>query len=319
MWMKLATLALALAAVGAHGADSPYPSRPVRILVPFVPGGGSDIIARALSASLTELWRQPVVVENRPGAGGNIGTVLVAKASPDGHTLLVTSSAFTVNPSLYKNAGYDALKDFKAVILSGASPNIVFVGSSSPAKTLAALITLAKQKPMSFASPGNGTTVHLSGELLFRTLAGVDMTHVPYNGGVPVVNSVLSGDNPVGLTAMPQALPMVNAGRLRALAVTSPQRSPALPDVPTVAEQGFAGFSILTWIGFLAPAATPQALVEKINADFARVLQYPDVQKRLVGAGYDPLSTSSAEFGALVKSEVVKWAKVVKDSGARAD
>ena len=319
MVKKFVVVLFFLSANSVFCAEPAFPGRPVRFLVPFQPGGGSDIIARAVSANLSELWRQPIVVENRPGAGGNIGTVLVARSNPDGHTILVTSSAFSVNPSLYKDAGYDALKDFKPVILSGASPNIIFINAASTVKSLADLIALAKQKPLSFASPGSGTTVHLSGELLFRTLAGLTMTHVPYNGGVAAVNSVLSGDNQVGLTAMPQAMPMVNAGRLRALAVTSAQRSPALPDVPTVAEQGFAGFSILTWIGFLAPAATPGGLVDKINADIARVLQMADVQKRLIAAGYDPLSNTPGEFAALLKSEVVKWAKVVKDSGARAD
>jgi tripartite-type tricarboxylate transporter receptor subunit TctC len=319
MTRSLLASLLALFVGFAYCAESTYPGRPVRFLVPFQPGGGSDIIARAVSVTLAESWRQPVVVENRPGAGGNIGTVLVARSNPDGHTVLVTSSAFSVNPSLYKDAGYDALKDFKPVILSGASPNIVFISASTPVKSLAELIALAKQKPLSFASPGSGTTVHLSGELLFRSLAGLSMTHVPYNGGVAAVNSVLSGDNQVGLTAMPQAMPMVNAGRLRALAVTSPQRSPALPEVPTVAEQGFPGFSFLTWIGFLAPAATPATLVDRINRDIARALQMPEVQKRLVAAGYDPLSNTPAEFAALLQGEVVKWARVVKESGARPD
>ena len=319
MLNKLAMLLLILIAVPAYSAESAFPNRPVRLLVPFQPGGGSDIIARAVSVSLTEMWRQPVVVDNRPGAGGNIGTVMVARSSPDGHTILVTSSAFGVNPSLYKDAGYDALKDFKPVLVGGASPNMVFINGSSPVMTLTEVIALARQKPLSFGSPGSGTTVHLSGELLFRSLADVAMTHVPYNGGVAVVNSVLSGDNPVGITAMPQAMPMVNAGRLRALAVTSPQRSPALPNVPTVAEQGFPGFSILTWIGLLVPATTPDALVDRISADIGRALQMPDVQKRLVAAGYDPMKSSPADFAALLKSEVPKWAKVVKESGARPD
>jgi tripartite-type tricarboxylate transporter receptor subunit TctC len=317
--MRTVWLLVIAVAAAAQAAEPAYPTRSVRFVVPFAPGGGSDIIARALGIKLTEVWHQTVVVENRPGAGGNIGTVFVAKSNPDGHTILVTSSAFSVNPSLYKDAGYDALEDFKPVILSGASPNIVFVHPSLPAKSLTALVALAKQKPMSFASPGNGTTVHLTGELLFRTLAGLNMTHVPYNGGIPAVNSVLSGDNPVGLTAMPQAIPMVTAGRLRALAVTSAQRSPALPEVPTVAEQGYPGFLILTWIGFLVPAATQNTLVTRIHTDMAGALQTPEVRKRLVSAGYDPLAYSPVEFAELLRSEVSKWAKVIKDSGARPD
>jgi tripartite-type tricarboxylate transporter receptor subunit TctC len=317
--MKPLWLLLVLIAVAAHAAGSAYPNRPVRLLVPQPPGGSTDTMARMVGQKLTELWGQPVVVDNRAGASGNIGTALVARSTADGYTILVNSSVFAVNPSLYKNAGYDPVKDFAPIIVAGISPNIVFVHPSVAVNSLQALIALAKQKPLSYASAGIGTTPHLTGELLFKTLARVDITHVPYSGGGPAVIAVVGAQTPVGITAIPTVLPMIKNGRLHAIAVTSQQRAPALPEVLTVAEQGFPGYSDYTWIAFLAPAATPREIVAKVNADIARVLQTPDARERLAGIGFDPMANSPRVFSDYLKSEVVKWAKVVRDSGARAD
>jgi tripartite-type tricarboxylate transporter receptor subunit TctC len=317
--MRPLWLLLVLIAVAAHAAESAYPNRPVRLLVPQPPGGSTDTMARMVGQKLTELWGQPVVVDNRAGASGNIGTALVARSTADGYTILVNSSVFAVNPSLYKNAGYDPVKDFAPIIVAGISPNIVFVHPSVAVNSLQALIALAKQKPLSYASAGIGTTPHLTGELLFKTLARVDITHVPYSGGGPAVIAVVGAQTPVGITAIPTVLPMIKNGRLHAIAVTSQQRAPALPEVLTVAEQGFPGYSDYTWIAFLAPATTPREIVAKVNADIARVLQTPDARERLAGIGFDPMANSPRVFSDYLKSEVVKWAKVVRDSGARAD
>lgn len=317
--MNRCWILLALVAGAAQAAGPAYPNRPVRLLVSHPPGGPTDIMARVVGQKLSELWGQSVVIDNRPGAGGSIGTVLVAKSTPDGYTILVNSSAFAVNPSLYKNAGYDALKDFAPVINGGVSPNIVFVHPSVPAQSLRELIAYARAKPLSYASAGSGTTPHLTGELLFKTLAKVAITHVPYNGAAPAMNSVVANQNPVGVTAMPPAVPMVRAGRLRAVAVTSPQRAPALPEAPTVAEQGFPGYADYTWIGFFAPAGTPSAIVRKVNADVAHALQMPDARERLAALGFDPSPNTPQEFAAYLEEEVAKWAKVVKESGARVD
>src|SRR5450759_1185096 len=317
--MRPLWLLLVLIAVAAHAAESAYPNRPVRLLVPQPPGGSTDTMARMVGQKLTELWGQPVVIDNRAGASGNIGTALVARSTADGYTILVNSSVFAVNPSLYKNAGYDPVKDFAPIIVAGISPNIVFVHPSVAVNSLQALIALAKQKPLSYASAGIGTTPHLTGALLFKTLARVDITHVPYSGGGPALIAVVGAQTPVGITAIPTVLPMIKNGRLHAIAVTSQQRAPALPEVLTVAEQGFPGYSDYTWIAFLAPAATPREIVAKVNADIARVLQTPDARERLAGIGFDPMPNSPRVFSDYLKSEVVKWAKVVRDSGARAD
>ena len=317
--MRPLWLLLVLIAGAAHAAEPAYPNRPVRLLVPQPPGGSTDTMARMVGQKLTELWGQPVVVDNRAGASGNIGTALVARSTADGYTILVNSSVFAVNPSLYKNAGYDPVKDFAPIIVAGISPNIVFVHPSVAVNSLQALIALAKQKPLSYASAGIGTTPHLTGELLFKTLARVDITHVPYSGGGPAVIAVVGAQTPVGITAIPTVLPMIKNGRLHAIAVTSQQRAPALPEVLTVAEQGFPDYSDYTWIAFLAPAATPREIVAKVNADIARVLQTPDARERLAGIGFDPMANSPRVFSDYLKSEVVKWAKVVRDSGARAD
>ncbi len=317
--MKLLWLLCAAIACAAQAAESVFPDRPVRLLVPQPPGGSTDVMARMVAQKLTELWGQPVIVDNRAGASGNIGTALVAKATPDGYTMLANSSVFAVNPGLYKNAGYDPLRDFAPVIVAGIAPNIVFVHPSVAVNSLQALLTLAKQKPLSYASAGIGTTPHLTGELLFKTLARVDIAHIPYSGGGPAVIAVVGGQTPVGITAIPTVFQMIKSGRVHAIAVTSQQRAPALPDVQTVAEQGFPGYSDYTWIAFFAPAATPPAIVAKVNADIARVLKTPDGRERLSSIGFESMENSPRVFNDYLKAEVVKWTKVVRESGARAD
>jgi len=317
--MNYLCLLLTLLAGAAQAAEPAYPDRPVRFLAAQSPGGPVDIVARVVGQKAGELWGQTVVVDNRPGAGGNIGNVIAAHATPDGYTLLVQSSSFAVNPSLYSSAGYDPIRDFAPIINAGSIPNLIFVHPSLPVHTLQELIALGKTQKLSYASAGTGTTPHLTGERLFKSLAKLDIVHVPYNGAGPAVNAVLAGQVLIGSTATPAAMPLIKGGKLRAIVVTSPQRSPALPDVPTVAESGFPGYVDYTWIAFFAPARTPHAIVMKVNADIATVLQNPAVKERLGVLGFDYVPNSPGQFAEYLKAEVVKWAKVVKESGARVD
>ncbi|MBI1990082.1 MAG: tripartite tricarboxylate transporter substrate binding protein [Betaproteobacteria bacterium] len=296
-----------------------YPERPLRFLVPYGPGGPTDTMARVVGQQLSEHWGRPVVIENRPGATGNIGTGLVARATADGYTILVHTSAFAVNPSLFRNAGYDPIRDFAPVIVAGITPNMLFAHPSVAVHTLAELIALAKAKPLSYASPGAGTTPHLTAELLLKTMYGVDIAHIPYTSGGIAVNAVVSGQVPIGSLAIPSVVPFVKAGRLRGIVVTSAQRVAQMPDVPTVAESGHPGYEDYTWIAFLAPRATPRAIVEKLNAEISKALKEPAAHQRLGPLGFDHSPNTPAQFADYLKREVVKWAKVVKDSGARAD
>lgn len=318
-----ATLAAAVLSAGPAFAQTPakaagadFPTKPIRILVAFPPGASTDIIARLIAPKLTEAWGQNVIIENRGGAGGNIGAQVAARANNDGYTLLGTSVAFAVNVSLYANPGY-AIKDFTPVIQAASTPNIFFVHPSVPANSLAELIALAKTKPMSYASSGTGTTTHLAMELL-KTLAKVDIQHVPYSPAT-AVTAVVGGQVPIGSTSMPPAVPLIKGNRIRGLAVTSAKRSPALPEVPTVAEQGFPGFADYTWFAFFAPAGTPMPIVNKLNAEIQRALQAPDVKERLAGLSFDVTPNTAAEFAKTLQAEVAQYAKVVKVSGAKAD
>ncbi|MBI4206148.1 MAG: tripartite tricarboxylate transporter substrate binding protein [Betaproteobacteria bacterium] len=308
------TLALATNAVAQT-----YPERPLRFLVPYGPGGPTDVIARVVGQRLSELVGRPVVIENRPGATGNIGTTLVARATPDGHTVLVHTTAFAVNPSLFRNAGYDAIQHFTPVIIAGSTPNMLFAHPSVPARTLGELIALAKAKPLSYASPGPGTTPHLTAELLLRTMYGVDIVQVPYTSGAAAAAAVVGGQVPIGCLAMPSVVPHAKAGKLRGIVVTSAQRTPAMPEVPTVAESGHPGYEDYTWVAFLAPRGTPRAIVEKLNGEIAKLLKEPAVNQRLAPLGFEHNPNTPAEFDKYLKREVVKWAKVVKDTGARVD
>jgi tripartite-type tricarboxylate transporter receptor subunit TctC len=296
-----------------------YPSRPLRFLVPYAAGGPTDIMARLVGQKLGERWGQNVVIDNRAGASGNIGTALVMRSNPDGYTILVHSSAYVVNPSLYSKAGYDAVTSFVPIINAGASPNMLYVHPSFQVHSLKELIASAKGKQLSYASPGIGTTPHLTVELLLKTMNKLDLTHVPYNGAAPALGAVLGGQLPIGCGAMPPLVAPVKAGRLRAIAVTSLERAPSLPEVPTVAESGFPGYEDYTWIAAFAPAGTPRAIVDKLNAEIDRVLRLPDVKERLAVLAFDFTPNTPQQFADYVRKEVAKWGKVVKNSGARAD
>ena len=304
---------------GAQGSAAPaYPVKPVRIIVPFPPGGPTDYIARALAQKLTEAWGQTVVVDNRAGAGGNIGTEMVARSATDGYTLLVTTTSMVINQNLFARPGYDAIRDFTPVTNAANSPILFFAHPAFPGRTMRDVLQSGKTRPVNFASAGNGTTAHLAGEIL-RTAYGVPLLHIPYKGAGPAITDVLGGQVQVGSTALPPPVPHVRAGTLKALGVTSRKRSTALPDTPTVAEAGFAGYEVDNMVGVLVSAGTPKPLIAKLNADIARILNLPDVQKRLADVGFDPVGNSPAEFGTYLKSEMAKWAQVIKESGAKVD
>jgi tripartite-type tricarboxylate transporter receptor subunit TctC len=317
----LATAAIALA-TGLCGAQSGgFPDKPVRFIVGFTPGGPSDILARALGQKLGDAWGQQVVIENRPGAGGNIAAELVARSAPDGYTwLLGNNSILATNASLYRKLGYDPVKDFAPVVLVAIQPNILVVNPQVPANSVLELIALARAKPgqLNYASSGSGAAAHLSGEL-FKAMTGVDIVHVPYKGAQPALTDVISGQAQLMFATSASVLPYVRAGRLRALAVTTAQRSATVPDLPTVAEAGVPGFDSITWHGVVVPAATPAPLVERLNRDIVAVLQMPDVRERLAALGAEVVGGTPRDFADYIAREIPKWTKVVKDSGARAE
>jgi len=295
-----------------------FPDKPVRVTVAFAPGASTDIIARLLAEPVGSALGQPMVVENKPGAGGNIATQQVKAATPDGHMLLFHSVAVSVNPSLFRNAGYDLLKDFEPVAMAGVTPNLLFVNPSVKASNLAELIALARATPLAYASSGNGTTTHLGAELLFRSLAGVDITHVPHQPAAASV-AVIGGAVPVGSTSMPPVVPHAKSGKVRPIAVMSLQRSPVLPDVPTVAESGYPGFEANTWFAVFAPAATPQPVLQRLNEDFNRALQTPDITEKFAKQSLAIQTLDRAALKAYIASEVAKWGKVVRDAGIKVD
>ena len=298
-----------------------YPNRPIKLVVPFPAAGTTDILARAAAQKLTESLGQAVVVDNRPGAGGNIGSDLVAKSAPDGYTLLMgTVGTHAINPSLYAKMPYDHIKDFVPVVLVASVPNVLVVNLDLPVNSVADLIKLAKAKPgaINFASSGSGTSIHLSGEL-FKTMAGVDMTHVPYKGSSPALTDVMGGQVQVMFDNLPSSLALIKAGKLRAIAVTSMVRAPALPNVPTINESGLPGFEASSWFGVLAPAGTPAPIVARINAEVNKWLQSADAREKLLAQGAEAAGGSPEQFAAFIRSETEKWAKVVKASGAKVD
>lgn len=307
--------ATALAAAPAWAA---FPDKPVRVTVAFAPGASTDIIARMLAEPLGTALGQPMVVENKPGAGGNIATQQVKAATPDGHTLLFHSVAVSVNPSLFRNAGYELLKDFEPVAMAGVTPNLLFVNPSVKATNLAELIALARTTPLSYASSGNGTTTHLGAELLFRSLAGVDITHVPHQPAAASV-AVIGGAVPVGSTSMPPVVPHAKSGKVRPIAVMSLQRSPVLPDVPTVAESGYPGFEASTWFAVFAPAATPQAVLQRLNEEFNRALQSRDIAEKFAKQSLAIQPLDRAALRTYIAAEVAKWGKVVRVAGIKVD
>jgi tripartite-type tricarboxylate transporter receptor subunit TctC len=314
----LAFVAALFAAMTAHAQNANYPNRPVRVIVPFAAGGPPDVISRIVAQKLSERWGQQVYVENHPGAGGNTGTATAARATADGYTLYMMSTGFMVNPSLYAKVPYDPIKDFAPVTLAAASPNILFVHPTVPARSAKELIDLIKGNPgkYSYAQPSTGSTPHLSGELL-KLQYGLDLVTVPFNGASLAVNSTLAGHTPIAFTALPPAIANIKEGNLRGLAVTAAKRSAALPDVPTMAEDGIPDQEAETINGLLAPAGTPDDIIARINRDTVAALSMPDVRERLAALGFEPAVSTPAEFGARIKSEIAKWDKVVRAAHIR--
>lgn len=317
-WMLGATaLGLAPWPLGAH-AQAGFPTRTVRIVVPFPPGGATDITARALAEKLQERWGQPVMVENRAGAGGNLGSEMVSKAAPDGHTLVLgVTGSHGINISLYPKMPYHPLNDFEPVVHATLYPNVIAVHPSVPANDLRQLLALARSMPgrLSYGSDGNGTASHLGMELV-KARAQVFMVHLPYRGSAPLLTDLIGGQIQVGVTGLPAVLPHARAGRLRMVAVTTPQRAEAAPEVGTVAEQGLADYVAAPWSGFFAPKGTPPAIVEQISRDMNAAMQLPDVRKRMADAGAPLVGGTPAEFRRFVEAEIRRWAEAVKFSGA---
>jgi tripartite-type tricarboxylate transporter receptor subunit TctC len=319
-WRQWA-LAILMACIAPLAFAQAYPDHTIRLVVPFPAGGTTDILARDVAKKLTDTVGQAVVVDNRPGAGGNIGADIVAKSAPDGYTLLMgTVGTHAINPSLYAKMPYDHVKDFVPVVLVAGVPNVLVVNPSVPVNSVADLIKLAKAKPgtINFASSGSGTSIHLSGEL-FKTLAGVDITHVPYKGSSPALTDLMGGQVQIMFDNLPSSLALIKSGKLRAVAVTSLKRAPALPDVPTIAESGLPGFEASSWFGILAPAGTPAPIVARLNAEVNKWLQSPEGKEQLLAQGAEVAGGPPEKFVAHIRAETEKWAKVVKASGAKVD
>lgn len=308
---------LAQLSVAQTSADKlDYPNRPVRLVVPYAPAGPTDIIARLLGQQLSVLWGgQPVIIENKPGASGNLGTTQVAKSKPDGYTILLNSSSVAVNTSLFINPGYSLEKDFIGVANVASTPNIFVAGTKLKEKNLKDAMEAAKTNPYNYASPGEGTTPYLSAEYLFKVLAKVPVQHIPYKGAGPAVSAALTGEVEFASIAVPAASKLILSGQLRGLAVTSSKRLASLPDVPTVAETGFAGFEDYTWIGVFLPKETPSEIVTKLNADITKVLNVPEFKNRLAGLGFDGVGGSVEQFNQYLVIESNKWAKNLKIIG----
>ncbi len=304
----------ALSSIGTAAAQT-YPSETVRFLVAFAPAGPADIIGRIVGTKLQQLWGQTVVIENRGGAGGNIATAQVAKAPPNGLTVLVTTSAFAANPSLYKNPGYSAKNDFVVAGLAATTPNLIVGAPDLPASTLADVIKLAKTDRLSFGSAGTGTTPHLSAERIFRFLAKVDVPHAPFTGAGPALNATMGGHVPLASVAMPAGTELVKSGKVKGLGVTSRKRAAAIPDVPTIGESGLGDVEDATWVALFVPAKTPPAVVAKLNADLNTVLADPGVQQQLERVGFTALGGTPAEAEQYVQSELVKWSEIITRIG----
>lgn len=297
----------------------PYPSKPIRVVVAFPPGGPVDVVARLVAPKITEALGQNVVIENVGGGGGNIAAQRVAKSAADGYTILAHSSAYAVNPALLGNTGFDAEKDMIAIAVVASQANLIIVHADFPAKTLAELLARAKTEKLAFASPSSGTTPHLTAENLFKVRAKVDIVHVPFKGAGPAIAAVLGGQPPIGSMAGTAPIPHIKAGKVRALAVSSAKRLAALPDVPTLGELGYPGMEDYTWVGLFVPAGTPAEAVQKLNDAVLRAVQAPDLRERLDALAFEPTAQPLRETAEYVKTELAKWAKVVKDTGAKPD
>jgi tripartite-type tricarboxylate transporter receptor subunit TctC len=315
----LALVSAALVCAGSAVAQV-YPSRQVKMIVPFAAGGPTDVIARIVAQKLSETWGQQIYTENVPGGGGNTGAAMAARAPADGYTILVVSTGFIVNPSMYTKVPYDPIKDFSPVTLVASSPNVLSVHPELPAKTVRELIDLVKANPgkYSFAQPGTGSTPHLAGEL-FKLKFGLDLVTVPFNGAALAINSTLGGHTPVVFTALPPAMANIKDGKLRGLAVLSLKRAAVLPDVPTMSEAGVTDQESDTLTGVVAPAGTPKEIIDRWHDEIVRVVALPDVKQRLQDLGFEPVADTPAHFGERIKTEIAKWAKVVHDANIKAD
>jgi tripartite-type tricarboxylate transporter receptor subunit TctC len=319
MKVLLAAALVGTSAVAAAPADT-YPSRPVRLIVAFAPGGSVDVVARLVAQKLAESWGQQVVVDNRPGAGGNLSAEIAARSAPDGYTLYMSSASLVVNPSLYRKVAYDPLRDFAPITLLASVQNVLVAHPAVPAKNVQELVALAKKTPgrINYASTGSGSSGHLAMEL-FKSSTGIDLVHIPYKSAGQAQVDLMSGQVSLWFPTIPGALPHIKAGRMHALAVSGGSRSPALPEVPTVAETGVRGFEATTWYPVLAPAGTPADIVTKVNRQLAAIVRARDVRDQLVQSGVEPIGSSSAELAKHMRSELEKWARVVKAIGVRLD
>ena len=317
-WTAIAVATSALFSLPGYAADN-WPTKTIRVLAAGAAGGPIDIMSRVVMQKLSDQLGQSIVIDNRGGAGGTLATRIAVSATPDGHTLLCNSSQYAAAYSLYKDPGYNAFKDFAPIINAGTSPNIIFVNPAIPAKNLTELLALGKKQKLQYGSAGAGSTPHLTGERLLKLTAGLNIEHVPYSSAMPAILATASNQVPIGLTAMPPAVQLIKSGRIRGIAVTSPQRMPSLPDVGTVAEQGFPGYEDYTWIAFFAPAGTPKSIIDKLNKSIGAIVLMPDAKERLSTLGFDPVNNTADQFTAYIKAEVTKWAKVIKESGAKVD
>ena len=322
MKFKLAVIGIAACIVPSIAGDAMaqnYPTKPIRIIAQFTPGTSTDILARVIGQKLSEAWGQQVVIDNRPGAGGIVGTELGAKALPDGYTLTMgVSSAFGINPTLYSKLPYDAIKDFAPITNIALTPQTLVASPAFPVKNVKELVAMAKAKPVNYASLGSGSTSHLTMEM-FKSVAGIQLNHIPYKGSPAAHAELMGGNIPIMFDAIPAVLPHIKSGKLRGLGIATLKRSPFAPELPTIAESGYPGFDAVGWIGIVAPAKTPDAILDKLNHEIVRILGLPDVKERLATLAFTSVGNTREQFGAYIKSEIAKWGAAVKASGAKAD
>jgi tripartite-type tricarboxylate transporter receptor subunit TctC len=314
-----ALIAAAFVLLGSYGGanSQPYPSKPIRIVVPYAPGAGGDVFARLLSPFLTERLGQSIVVDNRPGGGTIIGTDLVAKAAPDGHTLLQNTAAFTINPSLHQKLPFDPMRDFVGVQKLVSLPNVLVVPASLPVSSVSELVEYAKLKPgLTYASSGTGTGAHLAGEL-FRSMAGLDLVHVPYKGGGAVMPDIIAGRVHMSFATLASSLPHIRSGKVRALGIASTTRASALPQVPTISEAGLVGYDASNWIGLFVPAGTPTVIVHRLDTVFTEVVRLPALKDKLLAQGFEPATVGHRDFEKALEEEIAKWRKLIQDAGAK--
>ena len=316
--VAVVALVVAAAALPAQTWAQPYPSKPIRMLIGFPPGGGADIVARQLTPKLGELLGQQVVIDNRAGASGNIALEMLAAALPDGYTIMMTTPTVTVNPALYPKLGYDTLRDFTAVRPIASTAYILVVHPSVPAKSVQELIALAKAKPrtLNYSSGGNGAAAHLAGAL-FISMTGIEITHIPYKGVAPSLVALVSGETQLTFSSQPSTIPLIKEGRLRPLGITSAKRSAFTPDIPTIAEAGVPGYENTAWYGVIAPARTPAAVIARLNTELTKMLALPEIKAAIAAQSFEILTGNPAQFNDFIKAELLKWIKVVKDAGMR--